>query len=284
MDRRTFIALLGSTATAPCPARAQPSERRRLIGLLGAVSESEMRSNAAAFRERLRERGWIEGRNLTIEVRAAGGDFAQLDADARRFVAAGADVIVALGSPGLVAAKRHTGTLPIVLTMVADPVGQGLIASLSHPGGNATGLTNFEFNIGGKWLELLLLISGGLSRVCLIVNPGNTNTARFVEAIGEAGRARGIEVDPVAVTNAAEIEAAIVAAGNRPGSGLIVFPDSLAIVHHAMIIRLAEQYRLPAAYPFRLFAVNGGLMAYGLDFAVIYRQAAEYAEQESCAA
>ncbi len=279
MRRREFITLVGSAAAWPITARAQQSERKRMVGLLSGLAEAEMRPLAAGFRDRMRRLGWIEGRNITTDVRAAGGDLARVDTDARAMVAAGADVIVALGTPGLTAVNRHTKTVPIVFTMVADPVGQGLIANLSRPGGNATGLTNFEFTIGGKWLELLAQVSGDLSRVILITNPANPNTQQFVQAMIDAGKTRGIEVNPVPVSNAGEIESAIALAGSKPGNGLIVFPDFLAVVHHARIIKLAEQHRLPAAYPFRIFTANGGLMSYGLDYVVVYRQAADYVDR-----
>ena len=238
-----------------------------------------MRPLAAAFRDRMRRLGWIEGRNIAIDVRSAGGNLTQLDADARALVNAGADVILALGSPGLTAVNRHTKTVPVVFAMVADPVGSGLIASLARPGGNATGLTNFEFTIGGKWLELLAQISGNLSRAVLMINPANPNTQQFVQAMRDAGKTGGIEVTPAPVTNTDEIEKAVASAGSKAGGGLIVFPDNLVVVHHALIIRLAEQHRLPAAYPFRIFTANGGLMSYGLDFVVIYRQAADYVDR-----
>jgi putative tryptophan/tyrosine transport system substrate-binding protein len=279
VKRREFIALLGGCAAAPFAARAQPADRRRLVGMVGAFTDADMRPLAAAFRDRMRQRGWIEGRNITFDVRSSGGDLTRLDADARALVDAGADTIVALGTPGLTAVNRHTKTVPVVFAMVADPVGQGLIANLSRPGGNATGLTNFEFTIGGKWLELLSQIDGKLSHVSLIINPTNTNTQQFVQAMRDAGTASGIEVNPAIISDAKDIENAILATAKKRGGGIIVFPDNLAIVHRALIIGLAEQHRIPAAYPFRIFTASGGLMSYGLDFVTIYRQAAEYVDK-----
>ena len=155
MRRRDFITLVGGAAAMPFAARAQQSERKRLVGMLTSFTESEMRPIAAGFRDRMRELGWIDGRNVTINLRASSGNEQQMDSDARMLVDAGADVIVAMGTPSLTAVNRVSRALPVVFTMVADPVSQGLIANLSRPGGNATGLTNFEFGIGGKWLELL---------------------------------------------------------------------------------------------------------------------------------
>ncbi len=169
--------------------------------------------------------------------------------------------------------------MPVVFTMVADPVGQGLIANLSRPDGNATGLTNFEFNIGGKWLEMLKQVDARLSRVTLITNPANPANAHFVQPAIDAGRIMGLDVIAAPARSAEEIERAITAAANMPYSGIIVFPDSLAVMHHTMIIRLVEQHRQAAAYPFRIFTVNGGLMSYGLDYVAIYRQAADYVDR-----
>ena len=181
-----------------------------------------------------------------------------------------------MGTPSLTAVNRFSRALPVVFTMVADPVRQGLIANLSRPGGNATGLTNFEFGIGGKWLELLAQVDAEC-RVSLDHQSGKPGNAQFVQPAIDAGRTIGLDVSAVR-SNAEEIEQAIAAAANKPGSGIIVFPDSLAVVHHALIIRLAEAHRLPAAYPFRVFTVNGGLMSYGLDYVAIYRQAADYVD------
>jgi putative ABC transport system substrate-binding protein len=277
MRRRQFISFLGCAAVAPLSAHAQ-AERTRLVGLITGFTEAEMRPIAGAFATRMRDLGWIDGRNITIDLRAAGGDQRQLDGSARALVEARADVIVAMGTPSLTAVNRQSRTIPVVFTMVADPVGQGLIANLSRPGGNATGLTNFEFGIGGKWLELLKQVDTRMTRVTLIVNPGNPSNAQFVQPAIDAGKLIGLDVTAVEVRNAEEIERAINEAA-APNSGLVVFPDSLAVTHHAMIVRLAERHRLPAAYPFRVFTINGGLMSYGLDYAAIYRQAADYADR-----
>jgi putative ABC transport system substrate-binding protein len=277
MRRREFITLLGSAAAIPLAAHAQP-ERRRLVGLLTGFTDAEMRPIATGFRIRLRELGWVEGRNVDIDLHTT-GSHERIDSAARALVAKGVDVIVAMGTPSLTAVSRHSRTVPVVFTMVADPVGQGLIANLSRPGGNATGLTNFEFGIGGKWLEMLKQIDPRISRVTLITNPANPANAQFVQPAIDAGKTMGLDVVVAPARNAEEIERAITAAASKPGSGLIVFPDSLPVVHHALIIRLVEQHRIPAAYPFRIFTVNGGLMSYGLDYVAIYRQAADYVDR-----
>jgi putative tryptophan/tyrosine transport system substrate-binding protein len=193
-------------------------------------------------------------------------------------VTEGADVIVAMGTPGLAAVKRHTSTIPVVFTLVADPVGQSFISSLARPGGNVTGLTNFEFAIGGKWLELLRELDRSIVRVTLITNPANATTARFVQVIAGAAKSTGLDAQTASVRNAAEMENAIVSAGNQPKSGLIIFPDGLLVGHHELIIKLAARFRLPAVYPFRIFPENGGLLSYGLDYSDVYRHAAEYVD------
>ena len=270
MRRRYFITLVGGVAAMPFAADAQQPERRRLVGLVTGFTKAEMRPIAAGFRDRMRQLGWIDSRNFAIDLRLGAGSDQEIDSGARALVEAGADVIVAMGTPSLTAVRRYSRTMPVVFTMVADPV---------RPGGNATGLTNFEFNIGGKWLEMLKQVDARLSRVTLITNPANPANAHFVQPAIDAGRIMGLDVIAAPARSAEEIERAITAAANMPYSGIIVFPDSLAVMHHAMIIRLVEQHRLAAAYPFRIFTVNGGLMSYGLDYVAIYRQAADYVDR-----
>ena len=171
----------------------------------------------AAFRARMQELGWIEGQNIAFDVRATSGDYAKLDAEAGDLVAASADVIVAQGTPGLVAAKKSTKTIPVVFTQVADPVGQRLIDSLARPGGNATGLTNFEFVFGAKWVELLAELVPEISHVTLITNPANENTAQFVKVITAAGDTKKIAVRVASVRDGADIQDAIENCSKKPG-------------------------------------------------------------------
>jgi putative ABC transport system substrate-binding protein len=280
MRRREFIAFGGiAVAAGSLGAKAQQADRSRLVGLITGFTDEEMRPLASSFRSRMKELGWVEGRNLDIQIKAAGGDFDKLDADAAGFVAARADTIVAMGSPGFKAVARHSTTVPVVFTQVADPVGQHFIQSLARPGGNATGLTNFEFAIGGKWLELLRQLDAHIVRVTLITNPANPNTAQFVDAIAAASKRLKIDVEPASVRNADDITHAIEGAAAKEGGSLIIFPDSLPVNHRHLIVQLAARYRLPAIYPFRIFSDAGGLISYGIDFKAIYRQAAEYTDQ-----
>jgi putative ABC transport system substrate-binding protein len=283
VKRRDTIALLGGAAVWPLSwslaARAQRAERMRLIGLVAGAGEPEMRPLLAAFRERLKQLGWEDGRNLAIDVRLGGGDLKRMTDDTAGLVARNPDVILAQGTPGLTAVRRYSRTVPVVFVLVADPVKMGLIESLARPGGHATGFTNFEFAIGGKWLELLREVDRRVRRVTLIANPGNPNAGPFSQFIENAGRSVSVAVTTAPVHNAGEIESAIAAAAQQPGSGLIVFPDSLTLVHRATIIGQAARHRLPAVYPFRVFTAGGGLMSYGLDMPEVYRQAAGYVDR-----
>jgi putative ABC transport system substrate-binding protein len=278
MRRRDFIVAGAGTVAWPFIASAQQRVSKPLVGLITGFTEADMRPLDASFRGRMRELGWIDDQNITITLRTAGGDYPKLDSDAASMVSERADVIVAMGTPGLAAVKRHTSTIPVVFTLVADPVGVGFLQNLARPGGNITGFTNFEFVVGGKWLSILRELDGTLLRVTLITNPVNPNTAHFVETITAAGKSTGVEVRSSSVRDAAEIEAAIESAAKQPHGGLIVFPDSLPVVHHDLIVKLAERFKLPAIYPFRIFPVNGGLLSYGLDYPDIYRRAAEYVD------
>ena len=278
--RREFVILLGGSAAAawPVAARAQ-HDRQRLVGVVAGYSEAEMRAPLTAFRSKLNQLGWTEGRNLAIDARLGAGDYRRMTAEAGTLVSRNPDVIVAQGTPGLTAVRQHTTSVPVVFTLVADPARAGLIESLARPGGHATGFTNFEFSIGGKWLELLRAISPHLTRVTVIANPANATANPLAGIIKDGGRLVSIEVTTASVYSASDIEAAISSAAQQSGSGLIVLPDSLAVVHSELIVSRAEHHHLPAVYPFRLFAAKGGLLAYGLDIPEVYRQAANYVDR-----
>ena len=279
MRRREFTILLASAAAWPGVAIAQQDNKKRLVGLISAFNDKEMMPLVAAFRARMQELGWIEGQNVAFDVRATSGDYAKLDAEAGNLVAASADVIVAQGTPGLVAAKKSTKTIPVVFTQVADPVGQRLIDSLARPGGNATGLTNFEFGFGAKWVELLAELVPEISHVTLITNPANENTAQFVKVITAAGDTKKIAVRVASVRDGADIQDAIENCSKKPGGGLIIFPDGLLINYREPIVELAARYRLPAVYPFRVFPEVGGLLSYGPNLKAVFRHAAEYVDK-----
>src|SRR5262249_46712083 len=186
---------------------------------------------------------------------------------------------VTMGTPGLNAVRHHTKSIPVVFTLVADPARLGLIDSLARPGGHATGFTNFELSIGQKWLELIRDVSPRLARVTIINNPANPTASQMSRPVEDAGRTLSIQVSTAFVRSANEIESAIQSAAQQPDSGIIVIPDSFAVVHSDLILRLVGHHRLPAIYPFRLFALKGALLNYCLDIPEIYRQAAEYADR-----
>jgi putative ABC transport system substrate-binding protein len=280
MKRREFIALVGGAAiAAPLAVRAQEAKRVRLVGVLTGFSDAEMRQPLKAFREKLKQLGWTEGSNVRIEARTTGGDYMRLGEHARALIGLAADVIVAMGTPGLTAVRQHTRTVPVVFMLVIDPVAQGLVESLARPGGHATGFTNFEFPIGGKWLELLRELDPRVRHVRLLTNPANPVAVPFSQFVEAAGRTVAVDVKTALVRNAAEIEAAIGSAAQQLGGAIIVLPDSLAIIERQLIIGLVSRHRLPALYPFRQFSEDGGLMSYGLDIPELFRQVAVYVDR-----
>jgi len=279
MRRRQFIALLGGAAVWPAAAIAQQNNKKRLIGFITGFNDKEMMPLFTAFRARLQELGWVEGQNVSFDIRTASGDYTKLDTEAGSLVSVSADVIVAVGTPALTAIRQYTKIIPVVFTQVSDPVGQRLIDSLARPGGNITGLANFEFVSGSKWIELLPELDSRISHVTLITNPANENTAQFVKAITAAGDTKKVAVRVASVRDAADIQDAIENSSKRPRGGLIIFPDSLLINHRELIVELAARYRLPAVYPFRIFSEVGGLLSYGPNFPAIFRRTAEYVDR-----
>jgi len=279
MRRRQFIVLLGGAAVWPAAAIAQQNNKKRLIGFITGFNDKEMMPLFTAFRARLQELGWVEGQNVSFDIRTASGDYTKLDTEAGSLVSVSADVIVAIGTPALTAIRQYTKTIPVVFTQVSDPVGQRLIDSLARPGGNITGLANFEFTSGSKWIELLPELDSRISHVTLITNPANENTAQFVKVITAAGDTKKVAVRVASVRDAADIQDAIENSSKRPRGGLIIFPDSLLINHRELIVELAARYRLPAVYPFRIFSEVGGLLSYGPNFPAIFRRTAEYVDR-----
>ena len=279
MRRREFIALVGGIATLPLGVHAQQAERVGRVGVVAGASEGAMRLSLNALRGKLSELGWVDGRNLTLDVRLAAGDYQWLAAEGGALINANADVIVAQGSPAVSIIRKQSPNIPVVFTQVADPVVLGLVQSLARPGGYSTGFTNYEFSVGEKWLDLLVQVYPQLKHVALIANPANENTAAFSERIEAAGKSHGITVIRAPARNGAEIEAAIITNSQQPNGGMIFFPDALPLNNRGLIIQLATRHQMPGIYPFRDFAVNGGLMSYGLNFPEVYRQAAVYVDR-----
>src|SRR5262245_46110979 len=271
MRRREFILFIGGAAAWPAAAVAQQTNKK-LIGFITALGAKEHVSPFAAFRARMQELGWVEGQNIAFDIRTTDGDYARLEQQADSLVAASPDIIVAAGTPGVTAVRQRTKTIPVVFTQVSDPVGQRLVDSLARPGGNITGLANFEFASATKWIELLQEIDSRILHVTLITNPANENTAQFVKAITAVGDTKKVVVRIASVRDVADIQDAIENSSKRSGGSLIIFPDSLLINNRELIVELAARHRLPAVYPFRMFPEAGGLMSYGPNFTALFRR------------
>jgi putative ABC transport system substrate-binding protein len=282
MRRRKFIALsVGAAVSWPLAARAQqPTGMRRVAFLLPWLeADTEAMSRVTAFREGLEALGWTENRNIRIEHRYAGGDLGRTRAYARELVHSAPDLIVGNGAPITAALKEATSTIPIVFSLVTDPVGQGLVASLSRPGGNITGFSALDFPLIGKWLELLKEIAPGVRHVALLFDPDTTPFyPAFLHELGAANKSLAVELSASPVHDEAEVEAAITALAREPGGGLIAAPDVFLNSHRQAIMTLTERHRLPAIYGFRQFVREGALISYGPDFADLVRRSAGYVD------
>jgi putative tryptophan/tyrosine transport system substrate-binding protein len=279
MQRREFITLLGgATAAWPLVARAQQDGRVRRVGVLVALTEDDPEQTArlAAFRGSLARLGWLEGRNLSIDTRFAGGMANQYSAIAKELVALQPDVIVVQTTQITAALRRETTTIPIVFTNVADPVSAGFAATLARPGGNLTGLLLFEASITGKWLAMLKEIAPSLSRVAIMGNPKTIPFNCYLEAASASGPALAIETLSAPVESDADIERAMESFARTLNTGLLVLPDVTNTLHRDRIVALAASRRVPAVYTARFFVTAGGLMSYETDRVDMYRQAAAY--------
>jgi ABC-type uncharacterized transport system substrate-binding protein len=282
VKRRKFITLLGGAAFAwPLVAHGQQGPRMRRIGVLmaQAVNDPDGQARVAAFLQGLRELGWVEGRNVRLDYRWGGGDVGRIRKDAAELVALTPDVILAGGGQVMGPLHEATRTVPIVFTQTADSVGAGFVASLARPGGNATGFTNFEYGVGGKWLEVLREVVPDIARAAVLrdaTNPAGTGQWGAIQAVASQ---LGVEISPIDVRERGEIERGVTAFAARPNSGLIVSSSGFAILHRELIIALAARHRLPAVYPFRLYAVGGGLISYGPDPIDPHRRAAGYVDR-----
>jgi putative ABC transport system substrate-binding protein len=281
MRRREFIAVLGSGVVAwPLAARAQPGDRVRRIGVLTGVPVDDPQAQAlyAAFLQGLQQLGWTEGRNVHIDSRWGAGNAADMRQHAAELVALAPDVILAIG----VAAEpmlQATHTVPIVFAIVPDPVGSGFVDRLSRPGGNATGFMMFEFSLSGKWLELLKEIAPGVTRAAVFRDSANTAGIGQFAVIQSVAPSVGVDVSPVNVHDAAEIERAVAAFASSPNGGLIVTASAFWVFHRDLIITLADRHKLPTVYFQRFFVAAGGLISYGPNFADQFRRAAGYVDR-----
>ena len=283
MKRRAFIMLLGGAAAAwPLAGRAQQPERMRHIGvLIGVADDAETKSWVAAFRKRLDELGWKVGSNLQIEERWTAGDPEQNRVFASELLAMKPDAIFAFSSVAVAALRQESRTVPIVFTAISDPVGSGFVESLARPGGNATGFTNFVPTMAAKWLEVLKEIAPQVQRAVLLFNPQTAPyVAQYYQRPFEAAAPSfGVQATAAVVHRTGEIEAAIADMVREPGGGLVVPPDNFSYVHRELIFALAARHRLPAVYPFRFMAREGGLISYGVDLGETFPRAAEYIDR-----
>jgi ABC-type uncharacterized transport system substrate-binding protein len=280
--RRDFIKVFAGAASAwPLVARAQQGERVRLIGVLISLASDDKEGQArlAAFLQGLQELGWIDGRNVRVDTRWGGGDGERARKYIAELVALTPDVILASGGSLVGPLLQATRTVPIVFTQTPDPVGAGFVENLARPGGNATGFSLFDYSMGGKWLELLKQIAPGVTRVAVIRDPATPQGIGQFSAVQSLAPSLGLDISPVNAREPGEIERTILAIAQKPNSGLIVTGSNIALVHRELIIRLANQYKLPAVYPLRLFATAGGLICYGAEAIEPHRRAAGYVDR-----
>jgi putative tryptophan/tyrosine transport system substrate-binding protein len=281
VKRREFIALLGGASVAwPLATRAQQPERMRRIGVLSgpAVDDQDNKVRLAVFHQRLQQLGWTDGHNVRIDHRFAAANLENYHKYAAELVALAPDVILAPGT-SLSYMLQATRTIPIVFPIAADPVGSGLVESLSRPGGNATGFLLFEYDLSAKWLELLKEIVPGVTRAAVLRDPTAITGIGQFAVIQSVARSVSVEVSPLNLRDAGETERAVTAFARSSNGGLIVAASTLATVQRNLIIELAARYRLPAVYFERHFVASGGLISYGADQVDGYRRAAAYVDR-----
>ena len=282
MNRREFIMLLGGAAAAwPLAARAQQGGRMRRVGVLQNLASDDPAEQARlmAFGQGLQELGWTIGQNVRIENRWSAGDPDRIRRNTEEMVALAPDVILASGNAGVAPLLQATRTVPVVFVIVPDPVGAGFVDSLARPGGNATGFIAYEYGLSGKWLEVLKEIAPGVTRAAVIRDPALASGPGQFAAIQSIAPSLGVEVSPVNVRDAGEIERAITAFAHSPNGGLIVTGSALVGLHRHLIIALAARHKLPAVYVERTYVAAGGLVSYGSDFLDQYRRAASYVDR-----
>jgi putative ABC transport system substrate-binding protein len=281
MRRREFITLLGGAAAWPIAARAQQNERVRRLGVLmtTAADDPESSHRLLALGQGLKQAGWIDGRNLRIEIRWAGGNAELTRKYAMELMALAPDVVVAAGTNTVAALQQVSRTVPIVFAGVTDPVASGVVASLARPGGNTTGFTLLDFSFSAKWVELIKEIAPRVTRVAVIRDPAIMTGIGQVAAMQAVAPSLGVELTALVVRDAAEIERAITAFARTPNGGLIVPSLAQGMAHRALIISLAARHRLPAVYPYRIQVTDGGLISYGPDTSDQYRLVAGYIDR-----
>jgi putative ABC transport system substrate-binding protein len=281
MRRRAFLHGAGALSLLPLSARGQAVRVRRVAVLLGySAADPVAQVRFAAFREGLRALGWVEGRNLKMDVRWSAGDPQRASMLAKELVALGPEVILANTTPVTAAVQRETLTIPIVFTVVSDPVGSRFVMNLSRPGGNITGIINIESSLAQKWVELLKQIAPRIKRAAVVFNPQTAPYAEYyLSPMNVAGTAFGVKIFAAPVRSVAEIEDVIAALGREADAGLIVMTDSFMTVHRNVVIASTARNRIPAIYFAGDMPLEGGLMSYGVDIVELFRRAAPYVDR-----
>jgi len=284
MRRREFIGLAGGAAIAwATHGRAQQDVRVRRIGFLSGVADTdpEIQSWVKAFVQGLEELSWVNGRNVRIDTRFGDADAgeARLSTLAAELIELGPDVILAVGAPAATALRQQTLSLPIVFAAVADPVAAGFVTNLSRPEGNITGFTNFEFSIGGKWLQLLKECAPSTDRIAVLFQPANATWAPYIRTIEAAAPSFGLRLIPAGVRDGVEITQRIAAFAHDPNGAVVVLPSLVTVQHRRSIIGATAMQHLPAMYPYRFFTVDGGFMSYGVRPLDLYKGAASYVDR-----
>jgi putative tryptophan/tyrosine transport system substrate-binding protein len=279
--RRDFIKVIGVSVAWPLAASAQRPERMRRIGVLlpATADNPDFQARVGAFLQGLQQAGWSIGQNVRIDTRWATSNAAEIRRHAAELVALAPDVILAHGTSTAGPLLQATRTVPIVFPTIADPVASGFVESLARPGGNATGFMNFEFSIGGKWLELLKQIAPDVTRAAVIRDPANPAGIAQFGVIQAMAPSLKVEVTLINMRDIGEIERSVAAFARPPNGGLIVVAAGAAYVHRELIITLAARHKLPAVYFERSFVVAGGLVSYGPNYIELYRQAAGYVDR-----
>jgi putative tryptophan/tyrosine transport system substrate-binding protein len=280
MRRREFLGILGGAAVWPVVSKAQQAESVRLVCALNILGsdDPEAQARMAVFEQTLQQLGWTVGRDLKIDIRQVGSDLDSLRRYAAELVALAPDVIFSIGSLPFAALQQATRTIPIVFMGVTDPVGAGFVESMAHPGGNSTGFLNFEYSMSGKWAELLKQIAPNVTRALVLRDATSAAGIGQFGAVRSVAQSLGVELTPVNVRDTDETERAV-AAFARSGNGGMIVTTGGTVVHRTLIISLAARYKLPSVYPYRYWAVDGGLISYGPNTHDPIRRAAGYVDR-----